>query len=75
MKVLELSRIKNSLAIKGGKAEYMYLVANEWVDLVVRAYGRFLIVFIIREIGHLLRVRVGNVLEIDNMTKPKKNPM
>lgn len=49
MKVLELSRIKNSLAIKGKEAEYMYVDGNEWVDLAVRAYGRFLIVFIISE--------------------------
>ena len=42
--MLELNNIKNTAIIKGGKAEYLYLEANEWVDLVVEVCGRFLLI-------------------------------
>jgi len=42
--MLALNSIKNTAIIKGGKADYLYLDANEWVDLVVEFCGRFLLI-------------------------------
>ena len=40
--MLELNDINNTAIVKGGNAEYLYIDANDWVDLVVESYGRFL---------------------------------